>query len=71
MRGNDRKIAVRLLNFSEEILKSFPEGSTLWQPQRQTLANPCGEGEEFHFLTYLAVVPFLRLLKHCEVFVKH
>ena len=71
MRGNDREIAVGLLDLLQEILQPLAKGGSLRQPKRQPLPYPLGESEEFHFLAELAVIPLLGFLHQSEVFVKH
>ena len=70
MRGNDRQVTIGFLNFPEEVFKSFPESRTFRKPQRETLTHPCGEGEKFHFLSNLAMIPLLCLFHHSEIFIK-
>ena len=71
MGSDNLLIAETLLNGAQHLLQTQTEVGALWQPYRQTLTHTLREHEEFHLLAYLAMVTFLSLLKHDEVFVEH
>ena len=59
------------LNLAKHFLQTDAEVCTLWKPYRKSLSYPLREHEEFHLLSNFAMVAFLCLLKHKEVFVEH
>ncbi len=71
MRGDYRKVAILLLDLAEEELEAEAEVRTLRKPERKSLSDLLGEGEELHFLADLAVVTLLGLLEEYEILVEH
>jgi len=71
MRGDDLLVAVFFLHVAQELFEPVPERGAFRQPQGQTLSHALRETEQFEVLAQLAVVAFLGLLHHHEVFVEH
>ena len=71
MRGHDGQIAQLGLLAAQEVLEGVAHDGAAGQPQRKAESYPAGEGEEFHLLAQLAVIPFLGLLEHLKILVEH
>ena len=64
-------VAVFFLYSAQELFQTVAQGGSFRQPQRQALAHPLREREQFQVLAQFAVVAFLRFLHHRKVFVQH
>jgi len=71
MGRDDLVVAEVLLNLPEKILQQPAELCALGQPQGKSKAHRFREGEEFHLFADFPVVPFLGLLDHHEILLKH
>ena len=71
MRSDYLLVSVKFLYLAEHVLHTQAKLCALWQPYWQALAYSLREHEQFHLLSYLAVVALLGLLKHHEILVKH
>ena len=67
----DGKISKFRLLLAKETFQDVAHDGAAGKPQRKAEANPLGEGEQFHLLAQLAVIPLLCLFHHHQVLLKH
>ncbi len=71
MRGDYLLVTIFFLYFAEELFQTVTQGGTFRQPQRQPGTDIGRKRKKFHLFTKFAVVAFLRLLKHYQIFIQH
>ena len=70
MRSDYLLITITFLNLLQEVFQTQAQGSSLRQPNRQSLTYTLREHEQFHLLTDFTVIALLGLFYQCQIFIK-